>query len=170
MTSSEQAEKKLHKDIAAGRAFKQAFDELNNADKSILRRGDRDPATLRAFWDCMNTAQLRKRVDFYVKLLPLLDLLQGCEDGKNLGAFLRRHTRDIALRRVEALFAATDLTETLENLESVAAIVKGKGASLDFGVLVHDLIRFQYDPNQVRRNWAQECFATPETSESQAQA
>lgn len=149
---------------AAGRAFRSAYERLSPGERSGLRQGD--PFTQAAFWSCVAAAKtlagiaagstseatLERVLAFMV---PLLSLKTSNNNGQNLGALIRDKGGALSPRRIETIFSEPDTATLCEHIESVATIAK---LSIDFGVLLDDLITFQFKPIDVRRRWSRSLF------------
>lgn len=147
----------------AGRAFKSAYDALSKGDRASLRHDD--VSLQRSFWACLGAS--RKAAGLYASTqeieavfshaIPLFALkhMQGInpKHGKNLGELMQHP--ELKARRVEGVMSESNISTLCEQIESISTIAK---LSLDYGVLIADLIEFNNDSGQVRRKWARSLY------------
>lgn len=162
--TDEQKAKKPNPYEVAARVFARDYEMLSAADKARLRR-EEAPSSLGAFWICFNPAK-KETAKLSIRrceaLLPLLSFWsqfkpnEGASD-YNIGHLLRANKSKVALRRVESLFSARDSQELLDELLTIATLLKGQ--MIDYGQLYNDIYGFDHWRSDVTRRWARAYFS-----------
>lgn len=147
----------------AARIFLERYTALSKGERAVLRRAD-IVSTNEAFWRCLSGAakiwpQIRNKtsIEILESLISsgVIDNTRSKNGALPFGTFLKSHEKTIRPRRVEAVLAATKREDVIEEISRVTSIARND--NLEFGLLFRDLYFFG---DRVRRNWAQDCFAS----------
>lgn len=166
--------------VGAGRSFARAHFDLSKGDQASLRR--EDPLLHGAFWQCVAKAKAALPAEFSVMrvetlektlentlaaMAPLLTLSASRfgSGGQDIGRLLR--STALSDRRIEAILTEKTVDRLVEGLESALSITKGP---IDFGVLLGNLMEFQVNAGDARRQWARSLFSSKSLETSAAEA
>ena len=95
----------------------------------------------------------------YERLLPILVNCKPTENGHDLGVFLSFHKSHIGNNRIEMLFQEDNQDYLLDTIEQILSILSQKSnISIDYGIFLDDLSRFQFTHKLVLRQWATSYF------------
>jgi hypothetical protein len=149
--------------VRAGRAFAREFQNLDRQEKAQLSN-EEFPVRSRYFWTCVNKARSKDPKIFqpmFEKTLPLLGYIKPSEDGQSIGKMLRLHTDCLSPRRVELLLMEEDRDLLIDQVQQILHIITsriGHPVTFDFGVFLHDVQQFHFQPDTVIRRWATDYF------------
>ena len=74
---------------------------------------------------------------------------------------------DPAMMRLRRLLSCQDAVSLCQALRPVLSVVRSKGASsLDYALLLRQILWFDYDPDRVKARWVSEYFPQPEKLET----
>lgn len=149
--------------IMAGRAFKQAFDDLSSPHQSSLRRanGHRSPLFWRCVTDAFSQAGVaaqavpRDSIESLECLIPLFGLPgaygKNPSHGRCIGALLANS--GIVQVRIERALRNARLPQLARELERLAQI---EPLAFDYGITLRDFERFRLHPKEMNWSWSRE--------------
>jgi CRISPR system Cascade subunit CasB len=142
-----------------------------------LRRGD-NPATEYQSWELLAAYGIDLEHDY--KRLPFVTIAAAMAKSKaerngslTLGRAIAACYEDgressQAKARLRRLLACSDLTEVSRILRSLFSLIDSKaGQPLDFIRLLGQLLRFPFNDQQVKAQWAQEFYGQPSAEDAQ---
>jgi CRISPR type I-E-associated protein CasB/Cse2 len=146
------------------RAVRRRYDSLRRGETAPLRRkrSAGEVALEGVYWRVGGgLAQRRHDLSHVVLLFPLAAQASPSSSPFLFGRFLRRQLGDGdgAALRFRRLLASRDRDELDHRMWSVLRLACADKASVDWGVLGSDLLRFFSESDYVRRRWAQDFYA-----------